>query len=208
MDQLTSLLLSILFSQPTWTSNRQVRREKSPNKDHQTRQQVMVWWVTKHSPLFCVSGVELASPAAGWHPFTLDSHSRESPGLSGCWSLMAGSQDTPAAWTPQECVTKCGWGRVFQKVHLEYRHVPSQQQWQTVESHHSQENTLAMLRGFRQQTYCKRKRQRTWVLLTELVARALYNTLAMKVSQSNRNSKARYTSQGTKSQPLIVLQNN
>lgn len=42
----------------------------------------------------------------------------------------------------------------------------------------------------------------------ELVARALYNALAMKVSQSNRNCKARYTSQGTKNQPLIILRNN
>lgn len=43
MDQLNfpSSIYSF-FSQPIRTSNSQVRRQKSPSKDHQTRQQVMV----------------------------------------------------------------------------------------------------------------------------------------------------------------------
>lgn len=154
--------------------------------------------------------MQWASPTAGWDPYTLDSHSRESPGSLGCWSLMAGSSEgTPVAWTPQECFSKCGWRRMIQEAHQQYCYVPSPQQSQTLKSCHGQENTLATLWGFRQQTYCKSKRQRTWVLLTELITRALYHALAMKVSQRNHNCNARHTfSQRTKSQPLIILWNN
>lgn len=115
VDQLNFPLVPILFSQPAWTSNSHVRKEKPVSKDHPTREQVTVWWVNKHSLLFYVSGVETASPAADWDLYTLDLHYRESPRSLGCWCLMPGSQDTSVAWIPQECVSKRGQARMIRK---------------------------------------------------------------------------------------------
>lgn len=81
---------------------------------------------------------------------------------------------------------------MIQEAHHPYCHVPNQQQSLTLKSCHGQVNTLATLRGFRQKMYCKSKRKRTWVLLTELVTTTLYDALAMKVSQSNHYYNARF----------------
>lgn len=89
-------------------------------------------------------------------------------------------------------LAKCGYRGIIQEAHQQYCHAPNQQQSQNLKSCHGQGNAFATLTGSRPQMYCKSKRKRTWVLLTELVTRALYNALAMKVFQSNHNCNIRY----------------
>lgn len=95
MDQLNTLLVSFidgLHESPV------ARQERSSHLLTISRQeQVRIRGINKHTPLFSVSGVEQASPANGWDQHNLDSQPRGSLATLGCWSPLAGSQDTPGA---------------------------------------------------------------------------------------------------------------